>query len=63
MLIPVILVAAIAGSVVGVIMLTLRGQSRSTPIPFGPFLASAGWLVLMWGPGLVAGYLGWFTRP
>jgi leader peptidase (prepilin peptidase)/N-methyltransferase len=63
MLIPVILVAAIAGSVVGVVMLTLRGQSRSTPIPFGPFLASAGWLTLMWGPGLVAGYLGWFTRP
>jgi leader peptidase (prepilin peptidase)/N-methyltransferase len=63
MLIPVILVAAVVGSVVGIAMLTLRGQSRSTPIPFGPFLAFAGWLVLMWGPGLVAGYLGWFARP
>ena len=63
MLIPVILVAAVVGSLVGIVMLTLRGQSRSTPIPFGPFLASAGWLVLMWGPALVAGYLGWFARP
>ena len=63
MLIPVILVAAVAGSVVGLVLLTVRGQSRNTPIPFGPFLASAGWLVLMWGPGIVAAYLGWFTRP
>jgi leader peptidase (prepilin peptidase)/N-methyltransferase len=63
MLLPVILVAAVVGSLVGIVMLTLRGQSRSTPIPFGPFLASAGWLVLMWGPALVASYLGWFARP
>jgi leader peptidase (prepilin peptidase)/N-methyltransferase len=45
-------------------MLAARGQSRSTPIPFGPFLAAAGWLVLMFGPEIVTGYLGMFAmRP
>jgi leader peptidase (prepilin peptidase)/N-methyltransferase len=64
MLLPIILVAAAVGAVVGIAMLSLRGQSRATPIAFGPFLAAAGWLMLMFGPQLVAGYLGLFTaRP
>ena len=63
MLLPVILIAATVGAVVGIALLTLRGRNRATPIPFGPFLAAAGWFVLMWGPQLVAGYLGWFERP
>jgi len=42
-------------------MLSLRGQSRATPIAFGPFLAAAGWLMLMFGPQLVALYLGLFA--
>jgi leader peptidase (prepilin peptidase) / N-methyltransferase len=64
MLMPIILVAATAGALVGVAMLSLRGQSRATPIAFGPFLAAAGWLMLMFGPRLVEGYLGWFAaRP
>jgi leader peptidase (prepilin peptidase)/N-methyltransferase len=49
MLLPTILVAALAGAVVGVALIALRRQDRSAPIPFGPFLASAGWLMLMFG--------------
>jgi leader peptidase (prepilin peptidase)/N-methyltransferase len=64
MLLPIILVAATAGALVGFAMLSLRGQSRATPIAFGPFLAAAGWLMLMSGPQLVEGYFGWFAaRP
>jgi len=64
MLLPIILVAAAVGAVVGIALLSLRGQSRATPIAFGPFLAAAGWLMLMFGPQLVAGYLGLFAaRP
>jgi leader peptidase (prepilin peptidase) / N-methyltransferase len=64
MLIPIILVAAVVGAVVGVIMLKSRGQSTATPIAFGPFLAAAGWLMLMFGQPLVTGYVGLFTaRP
>lgn len=64
MLIPIILVAAVVGAIVGLITLKSRGQSTATPIAFGPFLAAAGWLMLMFGQQLVTGYLGMFTpRP
>ena len=61
MLLPIILFAASVGAVVGIAMLTLRNHSRSTPIAFGPFLAAAGWLVLMFGPEIVTAYLGMFV--
>lgn len=61
MLLPIILIAAAVGSVVGISFIVARGRSRSTPIPFGPFLAAAGWLMLMFGPQLVARYLGLFA--
>jgi leader peptidase (prepilin peptidase)/N-methyltransferase len=64
MLLPIILIAAAVGAVVGIAMLAARGQSKSTPIAFGPFLAAAGWLMLMFGQELVTGYLGLFApRP
>jgi len=61
MLLPVILVGAATGAVVGLLMIAIRKQDRSTPIPFGPFLAAAGWLMLMFGRPLVGTYFGLFT--
>ena len=64
MLLPVILIAAVVGAVVGIAVLSLQRQSKSTPIAFGPFLATAGWLMLIFGPPLVERYLGLFgPRP
>jgi leader peptidase (prepilin peptidase)/N-methyltransferase len=63
MLIPVILIAAVVGAIVGIALLSSRGQNRATPIAFGPFLAAAGWLILMFGNQIVSGYLRWFTQP
>jgi leader peptidase (prepilin peptidase) / N-methyltransferase len=60
-LLPIILIAAAAGAIIGIVMITIRGQNRSTPIPFGPFLAAAGWLMLMYGDRLVGSYLGLFA--
>lgn len=60
MLLPIVLIAAAAGAVVGIAVLSLQRQSRSTPIAFGPFLAAAGWLMLIFGPELVDRYLGLF---
>jgi leader peptidase (prepilin peptidase) / N-methyltransferase len=62
MLLPTVLIAAAVGAVAGVALLAVRGQNRSTPIAFGPFLAAAGWLMLMFGRELVTGYLGLFAR-
>lgn len=61
MLLPVILIAAAAGAIVGIAVLSIRRQPRSTPIAFGPFLAASGWLMLMFGPELVGRYLGLFV--
>jgi leader peptidase (prepilin peptidase)/N-methyltransferase len=61
MLLPTVLIAAAVGAVAGIVLLAARGQNRSTPIAFGPFLAAAGWLMLMFGRELVTGYLGLFA--
>jgi leader peptidase (prepilin peptidase)/N-methyltransferase len=57
MLLPIILLAAFSGAVIGILMIALRGRDRNIPIPFGPYLAVAGWIALMWGDQLVASYL------
>lgn len=62
MLLPIILIAAVCGALVGIVVLRVRGQDRATPIAFGPFLATAGWLVMMWGPPLVSCYLGLYKQ-
>ena len=62
MLLPVVLIAAAVGAVTGIVLIGVRGRSHAAPIAFGPFLAAAGWLMLMFGHQLVSGYLGLFTR-
>jgi leader peptidase (prepilin peptidase) / N-methyltransferase len=62
MLLPTVLIAAAVGAVAGIALLAARGQNRSTPIAFGPFLAAAGWLMLMFGHELVTSYLGLFAH-
>jgi leader peptidase (prepilin peptidase) / N-methyltransferase len=61
MLLPVILLAATSGALIGIAVLAMRGKDRATPIAFGPFLAVAGWAVMMWGRPVVGAYLGLFT--
>jgi leader peptidase (prepilin peptidase) / N-methyltransferase len=53
----VLLLSAFAGAVVGIALIVARGRDRNIPIPFGPYLAAAGWIALMWGPQIVGGYL------
>ena len=57
MLLPIVLLSALVGALVGLTLILLRRQDRGTPIPFGPFLAAAGWLAMMWGPQLLARYV------
>jgi len=60
MLLPIILLSAAVGAVTGIALILIRGRDRNVPIPFGPFLAAAGWIALLWGRELVTGYLGMF---
>jgi len=53
----IILLSAAVGAIVGIAMILLGGNSRETPIPFGPYLAAAGWIGLLWGEQLMSSYL------
>jgi leader peptidase (prepilin peptidase)/N-methyltransferase len=58
----VILLSAVVGSVVGIAMILFGGRSSQTTIPFGPYLAAAGFIALLWGERLVQLYEAWFFR-
>ncbi len=53
----IILLSAFTGAVVGITLIIARGRDKNIPIPFGPYLAAAGWIALMWGDSLVSTYL------
>ena len=52
-----ILLSSLVGAILGIIILKTRGQSNTTPLPFGPYLAIAGWIALIWGDTITSGYL------
>ncbi|KQZ56287.1 MULTISPECIES: A24 family peptidase [unclassified Lysobacter] len=54
---PTILLSSLVGAIIGSIWLTARGRDKATPIPFGPYLAVAGWIVFFWGEQLVGAYM------
>jgi leader peptidase (prepilin peptidase) / N-methyltransferase len=54
-----ILLSALVGAVVGVLLIVTRGHDRNIPIPFGPYLAAAGWISMMWGEQINYAYLHW----
>ncbi|MGC5701972.1 prepilin peptidase [Pseudomonas sp. NFXW11] len=58
-----VLLSSLVGAVLGSIMLRLRRAEVSTPIPFGPFLALAGWIALLWGGQITAFYLQFVGYP
>jgi leader peptidase (prepilin peptidase)/N-methyltransferase len=55
-LLPIVLLSSLAGAILGSIALAMRGKDRSTPIPFGPFIALAGWIQFIWGEQLLQLY-------
>jgi leader peptidase (prepilin peptidase)/N-methyltransferase len=63
LLLPIVLLSAAVGAIIGGALIALRRQQRGNPIPFGPFLATAGWVAMLWGPQLVTRYLGLFAQP
>ncbi len=54
----VILLSSLVGAVVGVGLIAMTGRDRNIPIPFGPYLAAAGWIAMLWGDGLSQWYYG-----
>lgn len=56
MLPAIILMSSLIGSLVGILLIVFKRQAKGKPIPFGPYLAGAGWVVLLWGKDLNALY-------
>lgn len=52
-----ILLSSVLGAVIGIIILRLQRNGYNKPIPFGPYLAAAGWLALIWGEQITSRYL------
>lgn len=61
-LLPTILLSSLIGAVVGGVALAAKGKDKSTPIPFGPFIAAAGWAWFVFGNELFAFYRQWFLH-
>jgi leader peptidase (prepilin peptidase)/N-methyltransferase len=60
-LLPIVLLSSLVGAIVGGTMLAVRGQDRATPIPFGPFIAVAGWVWFVFGGTLGQAYAALFA--
>jgi len=52
----IILLSALVGALTGISLIVIRGRDRQLPLPFGPFLAAAGFVALLWGDTLVGTY-------
>jgi leader peptidase (prepilin peptidase)/N-methyltransferase len=53
----ILLLSSVVGAAVGVGLLLLRRHGREVQLPFGPYLAAAGWIALIWGERLRGAYL------
>ncbi len=55
----IILLSSLVGATIGITLVILRQHQRDIPIPFGPYLAAAGWITLIWGNEINTAYLNW----
>jgi len=53
----VIMLSSVAGALIGIALIAAARMGRSVPMPFGPYLAIAGVVALIWGDAIIAGYL------
>ena len=53
-----ILLSSLVGAICGIALMIATRRGKDIPIPFGPYLAMAGWITLMWGDRLLAYYMG-----
>ena len=54
----IILLSSAVGAVFGIALMVATKRGKDVPIPFGPYLAMAGWITLMWGDNIMAYYMG-----
>jgi leader peptidase (prepilin peptidase) / N-methyltransferase len=55
----IVLLSSLVGAFIGITLVVFRQHQRDIPIPFGPYLAAAGWIALVWGETINTAYLNW----
>ncbi len=55
----IILLSSLVGAIVGALLIVFKNHDKSKPIPFGPYLAAAGWICLLWGDDITDIYMRW----
>ncbi|MCB1776972.1 MAG: prepilin peptidase, partial [Candidatus Competibacteraceae bacterium] len=58
-LVTIIILSSLVGALFGLALVLFRKRDRQIPMPFGPFLAAAGWIALLWGGLINSAYLRW----
>ena len=56
----ILLLSSLVGAIIGILLIIVQGRDRQEAIPFGPYLAIAGWISLCWGEQITSSYLGLF---
>ncbi len=54
----IILLSSLIGAAVGLTLIAVAGRDKNIPIPFGPYLAAAGWVAMLWGAQITSAYFG-----
>jgi leader peptidase (prepilin peptidase)/N-methyltransferase len=52
-----ILMASVVGAIIGISLMLFKNHTREQAIPFGPYLAIAGWITVLWGDGIWSWYI------
>jgi leader peptidase (prepilin peptidase)/N-methyltransferase len=52
-----ILMASVVGAIIGISLMVFKNHTREQAIPFGPYLAIAGWITVLWGEGIWSWYI------
>jgi leader peptidase (prepilin peptidase) / N-methyltransferase len=53
----IIILSSLVGAVIGISLMIFNSHDRNSAIPFGPYLAIAGWISMLWGPYIMSAYL------
>ena len=57
----IIILSSLVGSIIGISLILFKKHQREIPIPFGPYLAIAGWIALLWGSDINQSYINWIS--
>ena len=59
----IIILSSLCGAIIGIALMIFRKHDRSHPLPFGPYLAAAGWISMLWGTEISRAYSQWALHP